>query len=72
MKKCDCCKKTEDEQGTIFDCEVWNYKGKDLLLCDDCFFNEKYLGVKILFLKKIFFEINLFIALYEVTTPECV
>lgn len=42
MKKCDCCKKTEDEQGSIFDCEVWNYKGKDLLLCDDCFFNEKY------------------------------
>lgn len=42
MNKCDCCKKTEDEQGSIFDCVVWNYKGGDLLLCDDCFFNETY------------------------------
>ena len=42
MKKCDCCKKTEDEQGSIFECVVWNYKGGDLLLCYDCFFNETY------------------------------
>ena len=42
MNKCDYCKKTEDEQGSIFDCVVWDYKGGDLLLCDDCFFNETY------------------------------
>jgi len=42
MKYCDHCNKSEFEQGTILDCEVWNEKGKDLLLCDDCFFNEEY------------------------------
>ena len=42
MVVCDCCNKSEFEQGSVLDCEVWNEKGKDLLLCDDCFFNETY------------------------------
>jgi len=42
MIVCDCCNKSELEQGSVLDCEVWNNEGKDLLLCDDCFFNESY------------------------------
>ena len=42
MKKCDCCQKTEEDQGSKFDCEVWTTDGKGLLLCDDCYFNETY------------------------------
>ena len=34
--------------------------------------NLKYLGVKILFLRNIFFEISLSIAIEEGSTPECV
>ena len=41
-KKCDECQKTEQTQGSIINCEVWTDDGKCLLLCDDCFFNEKY------------------------------
>ena len=33
---------------------------------------KKYFGVKILFLINIFFEITLFMELYELRTPECV
>ena len=46
MKKCDHCQKTEKEQGSEFDCEAWTDDGKNLLLCDDCFFNERYEGRK--------------------------
>jgi hypothetical protein len=41
MKYCDHCNKSEEEQGNPIDCEVWG-KDRDLLLCDDCFFNEEY------------------------------
>ena len=42
------------------------------LLLYSFFVNEKYFGVKILLLVKRSFEIILFIALYELTTPEWV
>ena len=42
MKVCSICQKTEQEQGTNFDCEVWKPNQKYLILiCDDCFFNER-------------------------------
>ncbi len=46
MKKCDHCQKTEQVKGYEFDCEAWTDEGKSLLLCDDCFFNERYEGRK--------------------------
>lgn len=46
MKKCDHCQKTEQAKGYEFDCEAWTDDGKSLLLCDDCFFNERYEGIK--------------------------
>lgn len=46
MKKCDHCQKTEQAKGYEFDCEAWTDDGKSLLLCDDCFFNERYEGRK--------------------------
>ena len=41
-KKCDECQKTKETQGSAINCEVWTDNGKSLLLCDDCFFGEKY------------------------------
>ncbi len=44
ISKCDHCQKTEQDQGSKFDCEAWTDDDKSLLLCDDCFFNERYEG----------------------------
>ena len=41
-KKCDECQKTKETQGSEISCEVWTNDGQSLLLCDDCFFGEKY------------------------------
>jgi len=41
-KKCDECQKTKETQGSAISCEVWTNDGQSLLLCDDCFFGEKY------------------------------
>jgi len=46
MNNCDHCSKTEAEQGAPIDCQVWYsrrpWEHRNLTLCDDCFFNEKY------------------------------
>lgn len=42
MKQCAICNKTEYQQGSSFDCEIWKptEDKKVILLCDDCFFND--------------------------------
>lgn len=42
LNKCGNCKREESHEGQ-YDCEHWA-EDQNILLCDDCFFNDLYKG----------------------------